>query len=650
MDNVPLNWARDVVRISLKGGPDFEDPGKDPRFRKLVEAVLSSRKIVRTYNYVLLAILSVFAILHLSERKALQKRARKIRRESGSVRKDGDVGDEAWSSSSSTIEGTATPPNAQAKRAEQQYETEPLLRNRKRRRISGVHRIYWHCKAWLQHQPPPIPFINKSLPPNNITLLILSFFALNIFYNIYRMPLSLPYLFVFADRCGLIFVSNLPLLYFLSAKTQPLKLLTGMSYESLNIFHRRVGELLCFEALVHCLGMMAVWYTMLSRIGFSLYKFLFNPLVLFGLAAFVAYEVLFLTSLRSLRQWCYEVFLALHVFLQLAGLGFVWLHYRTGRVYVAVSVGVFLVDRLVFRCWVKRSRHLATCAVLPDGETLLLSANWDVNTPPARRWFPFSLLLQSMARGWRPTDHVFLTVPDISKFEAHPFTIFSAAPVSSSTSPSSTTTPSHAWLTLLIRAQSGFTRTLLSHATQNPTIPIHLDGPYGSSHALAILSSRPNAIIVAGGSGIAVAYPLLWALLSPASPSSINYHASATEFIPGRQKIRLLWIVRAREHWEWLPVDKRLELVDWGLGLRLEVPTQARGRPDVGMIVRGWVEDGWVGDGMDAVGGLGEEGELGGTGVVVSGPDGLVRDMRNACAGCVGRGMSVDVCVEKFGW
>jgi hypothetical protein len=45
---------------------------------------------------------------------------------------------------------------------------------------------------------------------------------------------------VFADRCGLVF-ANLPLLYLLAAKTQLHRLLTGYSYESLNIVHRRLG-------------------------------------------------------------------------------------------------------------------------------------------------------------------------------------------------------------------------------------------------------------------------------------------------------------------------------------------------------------------------------------------------------------------------
>jgi hypothetical protein len=44
----------------------------------------------------------------------------------------------------------------------------------------------------------------------------------------------MEWIFILADRAGLMFVVNLPVLYVLAAKTnQPIKLLTGWSYEGL---------------------------------------------------------------------------------------------------------------------------------------------------------------------------------------------------------------------------------------------------------------------------------------------------------------------------------------------------------------------------------------------------------------------------------
>ena len=109
------------------------------------------------------------------------------------------------------------------------------------------------------YQPRDIRYINKALPSNATTISILFFFALNIFYLFYRVPLSLEHLFIFADRAGLLFVANLPLLYVLAAKNQPLKVLADASYEGLNILHRRLGELMCLLALLHAGSMVAVW-------------------------------------------------------------------------------------------------------------------------------------------------------------------------------------------------------------------------------------------------------------------------------------------------------------------------------------------------------------------------------------------------------
>jgi len=75
------------------------------------------------------------------------------------------------------------------------------------------------------------------------------------------------------------------------------------------------------------------------------------------------------------------------------------------------------------------------------------------------------------------------------------------------------------------------------------------------------------------------------------------------------------------------------ELEEWGLDLMIAPPTEIAGRPDVGDALRGWVGE--------------DEGRKG---VVVSGPEGLVRDVRNICAGMVRVGREVRVQVEKFGW
>jgi len=376
-------------------------------------------------------------------------------------------------------------------------------------------------------------------------------------------------------------------------------------------------------------------------LGFTLAKFLFNRVVLLGLAALVAYEVIYFTSLGSFRKRWYEVFLGLHIVLQVAGLIFLWFHHHTSRPYVGVSLAIWIVDRVVYRMWLKSSTHAATLTVLEDDETLLLSANWQVD---AKNKIAGVLGNNNMKQGWKPNEHIFISVPSLSRkhaIQSHPFTIFSAAPTQTPTPTRDDQEGKHAWFSLLIRPQapSGFTHTLLQHARQSQLstqhLRIRLDGPYGSSHALDLLESSSTAILVAGGSGIAVAYPLLYALLQPSSSSQHDPETSSSSSKTTLRKVKLLWITHSPDHRLWIPEDKLKELEDWGADVVISPPTSLAGRPDAGGIVGEWVE---------------EEEEGARSGVVVSGPDGLVRDVRNTCAGLIWKGRDVDVQVEKFGW
>ncbi|KAF3036480.1 hypothetical protein E8E12_007119 [Didymella heteroderae] len=572
MDDTP--WMRDILHFALAATPstlppwdpsalsitagrgnltDPNDPGKDPRFRKLVEAILFGRRFLKTYNIVLLGVLLLFTAWHWGEKLYFRHRTRRIVIQS----QTGDE-DEAWSSSSSTLEGNVTPPGPDKKcSSDDASATTPLLTARLRPRRSAVWTPYYTAKAVLQYQPPPYPVVNKTLPTNAVSLLVLAWLGIVVFYNLYRMPLNFMYLFVFADRCGIIFISNLPLLYLLAAKNQPIKFLTGLD---------------------------------------------------------------------SFRKRWYEIFLALHIVLQVAGLAFLWFHHHTSRPYVGISLAVFLIDRLVYRLWLKSSTHAATLEVLEDDKTVLLSSNWDVVTrSPALR-----LLSHNMKHGWSPNEHIFISVPDLSRkhaLQSHPFTIFSAAPNTHHMTQDDQ--GSHAWFTLLIRAQaeSGFTKQLLTYARTHSQTRIRLDGPYGSSHALDLLSSSSTAILVAGGSGIAVAYPLLYSLLQPSSDPE-------TALAKSGRKVKLLWITHSPPHRLWIPENKLKELQDWGLEVVIPPPTELAGRPDVRSLVGEWVDAETSGK----------------SGVVVSGPESLVRDARNTCAKKMWQGRDVGVAVEKFGW
>ncbi|KAI1088207.1 hypothetical protein F5B19DRAFT_472393 [Rostrohypoxylon terebratum] len=645
-DRVDRDWALDIFRESLRSPrpllilDDFLDnisslsdnPGRkiptDPEslkyLRELIASILDGRDIVFTYNIVLLVILVLFTLSHLCERIKEKSRWRTLEDDSvatsESFRKTSDNSEianesEAESSSSSTLEGSLSS-HVVLKTAGEDVERQPLLGDRRKSHLENS-RSRWlnSLRCWLLYQPRPIPLINRTLPSNGTSLFILAFLGLNIFYQFYKLPLELRFFFAFADRAGIIFIVNLPLLYLLAAKNQPLKLLTGHSYEALNIYHRRVGELLCFEAFVHFAGMLfwRIWCSPAWLKTDSFYSYITHPLILLGIGAFVSYELLYFTSLGSFRERWYEVFLAFHVLLQIAALAFLWLHFFTSRPYVFASLVIFFLDRFIWRLWMKSDNFAADVTILEDEQTLLLSVDWDI---PSRSR-TFRGLRQSIRHGWRPADHVFISVPALGRshsLQAHPFTIASAAPVPKDDEDSS----NHAWLGLLIRVQSGFTSSLLDYARIHSRVNVRLDGPYGSQDPLNMLRSCENAVLIAGGSGIAVVFPMAWNL--------------ATSHCRRRQ-VHLIWVIHSRAQRSWIPEERITELREHGVRVTIPEPTNEAGRPDI---------PGHIADLVAT-----SEGKMG---FVVSGPDGLNRTARNACAEAVKSGADIQLRVEKFGW
>lgn len=613
-------------------GPNRGSNGTHSSFEPLLEGVNFSRKFIHSYNLVLLLV--IFVVAAARRRVGWNARQRKERvisaeqkQEQAKNRYTDVLSDEGCSlDSSSTLSGSATPPDVKGK-ADDEYQS--LLRQTDNVQASKWTLVVRKLKAFLAYQPRPIPVFNKIMPDNGTTLAVLVLLAINIFYCLYGIPLESRMLFVYADRFGCAFMANLPLLYLLAAKNQPIKRLTGDSYESLNIFHRRLGELMCFLALLHAAGTLGVWYTMLLPLfRITLWHFLTNNLVLLGIGAFISYETLYFTSLGSFRQRWYELFLLSHVVLQFAALIFLWFHYHTARPYVAVSFGIVLVDRVIFRMMLRSTTMQASTTVLEDGETVMVSMSWAIAESSNRRLLP-----QSTMSGWKPTDHIFLTIPALSRsavLQAHPFTIASSSPNLAQGR------GFHAWLSLLIRGRDGFSKDLLNYAHENDSVQVRMDGPYGTSRPLETLDDSDVAIVVAGGSGIAVAFPLIWALLQPNSALNNPEAVALQRFIQTKRRVCLLWVIHSRSHLSWVPEERLEELREWGLDLCITAPTAEKGRPDVPQIMNNWVYKYACGDKR--------------IGIVVSGPDGMNRTARNTCSDMLRRGKNVHVMVEKFGW
>jgi len=318
------------------------------------------------------------------------------------------------------------------------------------------------------------------------------------------------------------------------------------------------------------------------------------------------------------------MFLGSHIVLQAAGLVLVFFHHHGGRVCTAIALGIFVIDRLVLRLLMKTRSVRADLMVMEDGDTVLVSADWPVTSRWSKLWT--ALIGLNTAFGWKPTEHVFLSVPAMAKkhiIQAHPFTIASAAPEGDA---------KHAWFNLIIRAHNGFSRDLVRYAQTHSTAMIRLDGPYGSFHALDMMRDSDVSVIVVGGSGIAVAYPLIWTLLHDAGVDP--------EAAPSRKRVGLIWVIHEASHISWIGHERLDELKDKGLHLCIPAPTSKGGRPNVATLTQDMIHD------------LTKEGRVHDPriGVVVSGPDSMNKAVRNTCSSMAWQGWDVDVAVEKYGW
>ncbi|PBP23105.1 ferric reductase transmembrane component [Diplocarpon rosae] len=629
-------WLREGLRLSLKAsiytvahnGND-QPPERDPRLRKLIERILFSRKLILTYHVVILCFVLVLSIIHWTSLliRLKRKSASRLFAEDAC---DGDVestqpaskpgNEQDMKGISSSGSSSKIPGDDCSLGKDDENEETPLLRPSLKRLPQNI--IICRIRALLMYQPRPIPIVNRLLPSNGTSTIVIAFLVLNLFYVFYDIHLVYCDFIVLADRFGLVFSANIPLLYLLAAKNQPLKLLTGRSYESMNIFHRRLGELLCLEGFLHALGFLLAWYALFKPAGFGLVRFLLLKRNLIGTGMLLAYELLYITSLDSFRRRWYELFLGLHVVFQILALLGLYFHHTTGQPYALAALVIFILDRIVYRTRLKSITISAQTKILEDEETVKLTSAIVLQPRSA-----FLGLNRSIGSGWQAADHVFITVPSLSRkhiFQAHPFTIASAPPQLGA---------SEAHLELLIRAQDGFSRDLLNAARLHKELQIHIDGPYGSSHARTMLEDSGLALLVAGGSGIAVSWPLIQHLLAKSCSSDME---RATTKSPCRQKIVLIWVVHETAHLSWLGREALAAAEDLGAEIIIPRATEEIGRPDLKGMLRNIV---------DSYAGKEKK-----TSVVASGPDGMGRLVRNTCAELVWEGRDVRVAVEKFGW
>ncbi|PWN18300.1 hypothetical protein BCV69DRAFT_279026 [Microstroma glucosiphilum] len=370
----------------------------------------------------------------------------------------------------------------------------------------------------------------------------------------------------FADRLGTLAFGLTPLSILLASRESLLSVITGIPYESFNFLHRWLGHIILVQSITH----MASWCIILA----ALYQpqpssgkaSLTETYVIWGYVALCALVVLWVMCLPFVvRRIPYEVWRKSHYLLAMLYIIGCFGHWKLLQCFLIPSVLIWGLDRGL--------RLLRTALlhynVLPDsvdGSMRFQTAKATVKSfpSPAGEGDVVRLDFTHPGRAWGVGQHFFLTFPESTIWQSHPFTS-AATPCLSPNA----YTQTH---TFIFRAHGGETRKIadlveakeavarqdasalaslasLSRAKaaslRSPLLSVILSGPYGQSVLTRDADSEQgaeggNVLCVAGGTGITYVLPVAMQLVATRSKS----------------RLHLVWILRHVQDVQW--VEKEL--------------------------------------------------------------------------------------------
>lgn len=290
-------------------------------------------------------------------------------------------------------------------------------------------------------------------------------------------------------RAAWVTISQIPLVYLLSCKFNPITLLTGISYERFNWLHRWVSRTVFLTTIVH----WSFFFTEWSIADIVKMEIQLMPMVKYGFGAWGIITWMVLTGFGFFRDVGYELFVAQHIAAAAVLLWVLFVHVPTYAQYnIWMSVGFLVFDwgaRIVWgalrnthalgRTGLRRPGYAARLEHLPGDMVRLTIDRVDFD--------------------WRAGQHVYITLPGLRPLETHPFTIANPPQLHGEKS-----------LKLWIRARSGFSRSLYKAAAKNAgtdrTYRTFISGPWGSPPDC---TQYDTLVLVACASGFSFILPVL---------------------------------------------------------------------------------------------------------------------------------------------
>lgn len=376
------------------------------------------------------------------------------------------------------------------------------------------------------HFPPLGPVL--IMLANLVTVLVLCFYKLNTLdpWNWENV----------GYRTGFIAICQLPLIFLLAGRQNIIGFLAGMSYVSLNWYHRWVARTLWLTTTIH----MAFWFRNWARWNYITYQLQNDPLTQRGFAAWIILTFIVISSFAPIRRLSYEFFVIQHLVTFVGFIVAVWMHApEEVKVWVWIPIGLVVFDRIARYAWGAYANLAIFHRKNEKGALWAQSATFHSLPGNVTR-----VTIKNPGIKWQPGQHVFLTCHTIAPLQCHPFTIASI--------------PEDNKMEFLIRAENGATRRFFRYASKSNSVlgnqqgaaisgrTIFIEGPYGSIRPLRQFDS---VILLAGGMGATFTIPLLrdivsaWKMESKSSNEQISARSTR---LAATKRVRFVWVIKSR--------------------------------------------------------------------------------------------------------
>lgn len=490
-----------------------------------------------------------------------------------------------------------------------------------------------------------------SIPSRFQSIFIFLAIVANVFTCTWNIPWSDPELQVLPilrNRTGTLSVVNLIPIMVMASVKNPLISLLDISYDTFNLMHRWFGRIAVLQAIAHTLCWLIA---KVQAKGWGAVKLAMqSPFIYSGLIATIGFTLILLQSPKLFRGLSYEFFLHLHFVLALLVMVFLWRHLHLEQLpQKKLLLGAVIIWgagrglRLATLLYRSLGRGGSTAKV----ESLASGAVQITITTP-RPW------------KYRPGQSLYLTLPAIGLWTAHPFSVAWAAleadhltrsgsvrseyneknPIVRPRLPEVEVTGEQT-VSLIVKKHAGLTQKLWHHARNAETavsLNALIEGPYGNQRSL---SSYGTVMLFASGVGITHQLGYVKELVQGYGQGTV-----------ATRRVTLVWVIPSTECLDWisswmheiLAMEGRREVLKIllyitraGLSQSIRSPSDmvrmSRGRPNVEELIS-----------VEAAR------KVGCLGVSVCAGGGLADEVRRASRAMLRKGINLDFFEEGFGW